>query len=449
MVALNKTLIYYPEVKHPLQKENDFVKQQYIAIIRKIASRFEADKNLVDYKLKSLFFVLFNYEKKDNHWKHCSKRGYIEVFKTRFKYNKFFSYCTFLLFDSVFLFAADNKINGTKIKKTISNYSEKRYLKLLDVIINELYEDVDRFLIYKILPDDLIQAWFSANKFINSEIKQFVFTATMSAGKSTLINAIIGENLSTVKKAACTSTILKFNSLPTKSKFFTIEGKQQIFFQDSKFVGSNVNGRKQPYEISGYFSSVLCQKRILLIDTPGINSSRFPVHESLTRDALLSIRHKTIIYVIPVETYGSKDDYDHLVFIKEQVNYDKIIFLINMIDTCDLEDDSIDEIIEDVRMHLVKIGFVTPLVYPISAKAGFQLKRLINGSSLTENARKSCNTYINLFSRKEFSLKNYYPIEEKEVYDSVRLTAKLKDKRVLTAFINTGVPELEKLLFNI
>lgn len=446
----NNTLIYYPQINHPLQRENDFIKCQYISLIKNIASQYEKNKVLIDYKLKALYYVLFSREKEDNSWINCTKQGYKEVFKTRFKCNKFFSYCTILLFDSVFLFAVNNIECGRKIKNAISGYAEKKYCKVLDVMFNELYHcNKESFLINRILPVELKQAWVSSNEFINSEAKRFIFTATMSAGKSTLINAIVGENISIAKKAACTTTIIKFNALPTKSKFHTIDSEEHLYFQDIKHVGDYAKMRQEPYAISGYFSSILHQRRTILIDTPGINSSLFPMHKKLTRNALLSIKDKIIVYVIPVETYGSKDDFDHLLFIKEHVNYENIVFLINMMDTCDLEDDSIGEIVENVRKHLIKIGFVNPLVYPISAKAGLLLKKLINGFNLTDSEKKSCNVYINLFNKQELSLKGYYPVAEKEVYDSVKDFVKLKDKRILTAYINTGVPELEKILFDI
>lgn len=446
----NNTLIYYPQINHPLQRENDFIKCQYISLIKNIASQYEKNKVLIDYKLKALYYVLFCCEKKDNSWANCTRQGYKEVFKTRFKCNKFFSYCTVLLFDSIFLFAVNDIECGRKIKNTISDYAEKRYCKVLDVMFNELYNYNGKgFLINRVLPVELKRAWVSTNIYLISKSKRFIFTATMSAGKSTLINAIVGENISIAKKAACTTTIIKFKSLPTKSKFHTIDSEEHFYYQDIKHVCDYAKKRQEPYAVSSYFSSILHQKETILIDTPGINSSLFPMHKKVTRNELLTIKNKIIVYVIPVETYGSKDDFDHLLFIKERVNYENIIFLINMMDTCDLEDDSISEIIKNVKKHLLTIGFVNPLVYPISAKAGLLLKKLINGSNLTVSERKSCNVYINLFSKHELNLKDYYPIAEREVYDSIKDLVKLKNKRVLTAYVNTGLPELERILFDI
>lgn len=67
--------------------------------------------------------------------------------------------------------------------------------------------------------------------------------------------------------------------------------------------------------------------------------------------------YDAVVYVIPVENYGSEGDFFHLKYILNQVKFKKIVFAINMMDTCNFEDDSVCEIMDNVKSHLMEHGY--------------------------------------------------------------------------------------------
>ena len=111
------------------------------------------------------------------------------------------------------------------------------------------------------------------------------------------------------------------------------------------------------------------------MDTPGVNSSLNPQHKELVRKEFSDNNPEILVYVIPVETYGSEDDYNHLKYVLKKVSYGRIIFVVNMMDTYDPEDDSVEDILQNIRAHLSEIGFENPMVCPVSAKAGLLIKK--------------------------------------------------------------------------
>ena len=288
-----------------------------------------------------------------------------------------------------------------------------------------------------LITDEMVKSWEIIKKYYASKEKKVVFTATMSAGKSTLINAIIGRELSPAKKSACTSSIIEFCSLPLKRDTYYIYCDDNEMQGDEKFVQNYLKANRNSLEIYGYFDSELSETQIRFVDTPGINSSRNPEHKKITREALKSCKDAIIVYVIPVENYGSEDDYIHLNYIKKNVEYSDIIFVVNMIDTCDFEDDSLPQIMKDIKEHLVSIGFEDPRVYPISAKAGLELKHLSRGYVMTQNERVSAEVFSKKFVKDEYRLIDYYP----QLRNGEETTE--SERRDLN---NTGLMMFEKLL---
>ena len=159
----------------------------------------------------------------------------------------------------------------------------------------------------------------------------------------------------------------------------------------------------------------------------------------ITRNTLCAKEHDAIVYVIPVESYGSESDYFHLKYILEKVKFKQIVFVVNMIDTCDFEDDSIAEIIDNVKSHLESIGYKAPIVCPMSAKAGLLLKQYITGQKLSDASRELAKSFCDMFYRDEFDLSSYYG----NGFDFIPM------EKLQRAYEHTGLPQFEKTLKNI
>lgn len=444
--------ICYPQIKHPLASEKDDLKKKYISLLKFYLDKYCNDKQLALFRLKTFSKALFGTADMSNTFAPEETVSKLSgaITKTRFTPFRLFSYRYLFLYDCIFIMAANDEALGKQICSDLKSTVNSRYHNTMDTMISKMYLGESGFANNKLITNEMVDEWNRARTFINSHNRNITFTATMSAGKSTLINAIIGKELSYAKMAACTSTIMKFITSPSRGTLCIIFYDDQIKqFQSEGDVREFTKGRKEPCKVNSFFLSPLSSQRVTLIDTPGVNSSQNPMHKKITRTELTSDATDILVYVIPVENYGSEDDFDHLSYIKKKVSYNRIVFVINMMDSCDFEDDSISEIVDHIKEHLVSIGFEKPIVCPMSAKAGMLMKQALFGTGLSENDKKYCATYIGLFLNTELALGTWYPPVEKTVVRSNTGWLKYDSDEIWIAYINTGLPGFETLLLNL
>ena len=432
---MKRDMIGYPTLEHPLLREKKELREKYLNLMAYFSYKYCLNDKDAYGKVKTLAAILLP------EYTECRVEDpenlASTILKTRFTPFRFFSYRYVFLFDSILLFAHGSNKDAEAISEECKSWVNKRYYKKIDEIVSEMFKNNMDFAKETLITDEMVKSWEIIKKYYTSKEKKVVFTATMSAGKSTLINAIIGRELSPAKKSACTSSIIEFCSLPLKRDTYYIYCDDNEMQGDEKFVQNYLKTNRNSLEIYGYFDSELSETKIRFVDTPGINSSRNPEHKKITREALKSCKDAIIVYVIPVENYGSEDDYIHLNYIKKNVEYSDIIFVVNMIDTCDFEDDSLPQIMEDIKEHLVSIGFEDPRVYPISAKAGLELKHLSRDYVMTQNERVSAEAFSKKFVKDEYRLIDYYP----QLRNGEETTE--SERRDLN---NTGLIMFEKLL---
>ncbi len=230
--------------------------------------------------------------------------------------------------------------------------------------------------------------------------------------------------------------------------FTIVKDNNNWFLESFEKTQNLIKEKGNSTDIIGYFYSELNRGKFTLFDTPGIDSALNPEHKKITESVLHKI--ETIVYVIPVETYGSDDDDKYLKYIKNKVSYSRIVFVVNMIDTIDKEDDSVEEILNNIKKYLSeKVGYNNPIVYPISAEAGLLLKQMLSGKQLSKKSDKARN-FIKRFLKPEYALGKY----SSEINNSIMKKEKIfgdwlcypLDEQTYKAFINTGLPGLEKLL---
>ena len=438
-----KNVTYYPDIVHPLMKEKSELKLKYVMRLVEYANKF-GEKNLIDINILNILYSLFgDINDIQEKYKECKKVNNLADNSSPFR---IFSYRYVFLFDCLLLFAVDDMEKGMMICEELKKHVHGRYHKRIDSMVSKMYKGSDDFATNTLISKEMIKSWLNARQYVNTNNHDIVFTATMSAGKSTLINAIIGSDLSGAKKAACTSQVIRFHSIPIKSDFYTItDNNNCCYMQNINNIHQLVRQHDNGHEIICYFRSKLNSGRYTLIDTPGVNSSQNPQHKKITRNTLVN-NVGTLVYVIPVESYGSTDDYEHLQYILKKANYERILFVINMIDNIDTEDDSVEEIMFNVREHLEQIGFSDPEIYPISAKAGLQLKQMLSGVPLTQNEKISAQNYIRVFSQPEYALAKYYSFCYKDEKELNYWPFIKKNKKIWNAYINTGLPGFENAL---
>lgn len=445
MNRIDSYAITYPLLNHPLSNERMDEKIKYICLLEHYRIKFCRSNKPAKERLRRFANDFIG---KDESYQIDVAESAKDILRTRFTPFRLFSFRYVFLFDCIYLFAISNKQLATKICAELKLSVHRRYHRRINELFNMMFNEdaslIDEYLISK----EQFDAWCRMRRYMRTSKKSIAFTATMSAGKSTLINALIGQELSYARKTACTATVMQFHSEPVYHPCFNVIAKDETITNiTAEAVKSYTKQRESPCAVVGYFESALNNNRVVFYDTPGVNSSQNPEHKTVTRDELTKRPHDIIVYVIPVECYGSDDDYSHLKFICENVDYKKIVFVVNMMDTCDFEDDSITQIMSDVTAHLKDIGFQEPVVCPISAKAGLLFKRALAGNELSRNDIKELLALYAKYEDSEYDLSGCYiaPVYPSFHYLGYKLSEVPYDK-LYQAYLHTGLPQLENIL---
>ncbi len=447
---LKKYAICYPLIDHPMKLESNKEKKKYVDLIWYYANRYFPNDPIISNRL-------FHFQTQIMQMPYTGytdilnvKKLISSVLRTRILLFRILTYRYVFMFDIIYLLApADEELTKT-IYASLKEAMYPFYRGKMDQFMDILLKDPELLAGKQMITLEMALALVDVRRYMSKPDKSVLFTATMSAGKSTLINAFIGKELSFAKKAACTSSIMYFHSAPlyypTYQVFASGELVQEI---EPKAVREYTKGRDVSCTINGYFEAQTRLQPLTLIDTPGINSSRNPEHKAITREELQKNSAGIIVYVIPVETYGSDDDYFHLKYIREKVSYKKILFVINMMDNCDLEDDSVSEIVDAVQEHLVNIGFETPIVCPLSAKAGLLMKRVLAGASLSDNDMAEVKRFYEIFSDQDMDLSGYYPVPSRLInYVKSHDIVDIPRESLETMYLRTGLPGFEMLILD-
>ena len=295
------------------------------------------------------------------------------------------------------------------------------------------------------------------NEAFNNDFDAYV-VATMSSGKSTFINAMLGTDLLPARNEATTATIAKI--FDTKSeKYSGIRcNKNGDILEENNSLNSDVlnewNDQEDTHTINIEGSIYGMQKRdnvrLVLTDTQGPNNSRDESHARLTMSFIQdSQRSPLILYILNATQLGINDDKNLLSLVAKEIKKggkqakDRFIFIVNKCDEFDLEKESLEKALNNVKDYLSENGIQDPLVYPISAYA----TRLMRNDEqfLTSGERRKKNVYIDQFLEDEYNFIQYMPLTAK-VYSKVESLKLLENDELNIALKNSGIPAVEMMI---
>lgn len=276
--------------------------------------------------------------------------------------------------------------------------------------------------------------------FIKVRPYNILITATMSAGKSTLINSMVGKNISLMQNMACTS---KIHTIISKSLEDGVSSKydHDISMNVSKedLLSDNEDNKSYKLTVGTFFNGELSGKRITLFDSPGVNSSENVDHTEISQRMIKSRKYNLMIYVLNSTQLGTTDEEYHLEIVKQSLGRAKIIFVMNKADQLISEDDNFLDSIESQRKFLVSKGFKDPLICPVSSRAAYLVKKSkIEKFSRIE--RREMENFMDKFERQRLS--DYY---EKNLGCPHIST----NNEVDALFVNCGFAHFEKIIANL
>ena len=277
--------------------------------------------------------------------------------------------------------------------------------------------------------------------------------ATMSAGKSTLVNSLIGTEL---MHSANEATTAKITIIEQDSQLDSYIGSARLAsgvrLKPHKKIDAEIlcgwNRESKIVEISlkGPFQNVIpLAKPIRIYDTPGPNNSRDDTHQQILESFLSENKLDLVFYILNATQIGINDDQ---VLLKSLISrpaksIGNIIFIINKIDALDEErGEAIQLVTEKVTKYLESNGVAKNLLNNIvcmSAETILVASKYMNQVKLTRSERHALMKLVNRDGTKK--LLTYQELD------------RLEDKNKMAIFNglikDSGILNLNLMLINL
>ena len=263
--------------------------------------------------------------------------------------------------------------------------------------IVKIFHDLQNGPIDAFKDETLLKAFMklSENKFPINVI------ATMSSGKSTLINAMLGTKLMPAKNEACTATITEitdtdaagFSAEIYNAKNELIETIHRLTYEQMTLLNDRPDVRRICAQGDIPFVDAK-GTALMLVDTPGPNNSKDDSHRETTYQAIANGSNNLILYVLNGTQLSTNDDHSLLSYVAEQIQKggkqarDRFLFVINKMDQFNPEEEDIGKAVQAARDYLGSFGIEDPQIYPCSAYTALNIRTLLKGIDV-ENLSRS------------------------------------------------------------
>lgn len=325
-----------------------------------------------------------------------------------------------------------------------------------EVLIDDVFKQIQVGPFDELRNIDIISAFQNAK---SSDFEVCV-VATMSAGKSTLINAMLGTKLMPSKQEACTAIISRIkdiseDNVPWQAEVYSNEGKLFETHEEldySTMVRLNANENVSEIKIAGNIPFVSSEDvSLVLIDTPGPNNSRNPNHKKVQSE-FLSKSSKSLVLYIMTSTFGTDDDNALLARVAASMavdgkqSKDRFIFVVNKLDDRGEEDGSTEQTLERVRSYLKEHKVINPNLFPAAALPALNLRLVKNGAEVDEYTQDITELKVKRLNRnKELHFETFSSLPRSIQRDiAQQLTyAKESESPNEEALIHTGIISIE------
>lgn len=314
---------------------------------------------------------------------------------------------------------------------------------------------------YDELKDEKIKASFK--KAVSKDFEILV-VAPMSSGKSTLINAIIGNDILPAVNTATTATIAKIKNCTGEKEFHvTCTDKSGNVLADHEKATlellNSLNDKAKDIDcinVEGEISNIASKKlNIVFVDTPGGNNSQDAQHMEIMKEALEDENKGMILYVFNFTQLETGDCDQILSMVAQAIEHsaseklarDRFIFVCNKMDAQNLEKEPYDMIIEKIKKNLLEKGITDPNLFLTCADACKLIRMKKSGVQMGDSDDDRLHGYLRPFNRDSRQLFKYatIPDDVKQKYsEQVEELSAAGDKENLdVAEINSGIPALE------
>lgn len=330
--------------------------------------------------------------------------------------------------------------------------------------IQEVFNEIQKGPFEELKKPDIKKAFELAK---SSEFEVDV-VATMSAGKSTLINALLGQKLMPSKNEACTAIIteIKDNGKGSfKARVYDKEGELIKSYNDldhktMKSLNENENVSKIRAEGNIPFVSSE-DTSLVLVDTPGPNNARNPEHKITTQKMLSESSKALVLFIMDATSRGTYDQENLFKEVADSMKVggkqsrDRFIFVLNKLDRFKNDEDSIPESLHDMKGDLEDKKIENPNIYPVSAETALEIRTILkNITDLKINDDDDDEIFAGKAKVKKFNnneekyLEKYAPLPasvKNKIDDRLDQAMKNKDLKE-QALVHSGIVSIEEAI---
>ncbi|MEZ8644915.1 dynamin family protein [Vibrio cyclitrophicus] len=299
---------------------------------------------------------------------------------------------------------------------------------------------------------------------LNNNFDAYV-VATMSSGKSTFINAMLGQDLLPAANEATTATIAHiFDDKSQGGGFYgerhdnhgnLIERQEVVDLATMK--AWNLDTETKTITLKGDIRAIKENNNVNLVltDTPGPNNSQDPEHQRTTLGFIQdSARNPLIIYVLNATQLGTNDDSQLLKLVANimskggKQSKDRFLFVVNKMDMFDPErGENIKEALNRVKSYLEENGIHDPNIYPVSARMAYLLRK--QGELTRAERNDKTNIADLLLEEPSMALPQYLSVNSSimsAMQDKAQNDEALQDKTLSRALLNSGLTGVEAVI---
>lgn len=247
---------------------------------------------------------------------------------------------------------------------------------------------------------------------MKKKTKCILVAASMSAGKSSLINALIGKELlpagneATTAKVACITVGAK-----TKPSAIAYSHLGSVTASNNILCAETIREWNRSDDIAAFdvvipYSGSKLHSMLAgytLIDTPGANNSRDERHKERFINALKEHPKSPILYVLNATQLGTTDDAEIIRTIRENCPKQSIIFALNKVDELDEEKgETAKHYVALASRYLEGLGYTEAKIIPLMAQAALIAKKSLNHVELRRSEQNILLAELARFREKPF-----------------------------------------------
>ena len=324
-----------------------------------------------------------------------------------------------------------------------------------EVLIDELFKQIQEG------PFDELRAEEITSSFEHAKSSDFevCVVATMSAGKSTLINSMLGDKLMPSKQEACTAIITRIKDVDS-NKIWQAEAydRNNVLIETSNNLTYNsmerLNGDENVSIIKAFGNIPFVTSEdvsLVLIDTPGPNNARDPEHKRIQSEFLNKSSKSLVLYIME-GTFGSDDDNALLQRVADSMKVggkqskDRFIFVVNKMDDRRKEDGDIEQTLNRIRAYLKVHGIENPNLFPAAALPALNIRLIQKGVELDEDTLDETELKVKKLNRNEGMHFENYTTLPASVSGEIRMKiseAQNNSDINAEALVHTGVVSIE------